>query len=86
MLRMLSTTIVFLLCLALAWFALACAMQRSLLFPAPPAGGPDLLARIPGAEQLWLDTPGARAEAWFLPPLSRGASAAARAPRTPRRS
>jgi fermentation-respiration switch protein FrsA (DUF1100 family) len=69
MLRLLTLGLALLLCLALAYGVLACAMQRSVLFPAPPAGGPDMLARIPGAERLWLETPDARAEAWFLPAL-----------------
>ena len=83
MLRFLVNGIVIALCLALGYGALACAMQRSVLFPAPPlAGGGDALARIPGAERIWLETPDARAEAWFLPALANQPDAAppARAP------
>ncbi len=69
MLRFLATGFAILLCLTLGYFVLACAMQRSVLFPAPPATGPDVFAHVPGAERIWIDTPAARAEAWFLPPI-----------------
>jgi len=69
MLRFAGIGLAILLCLAGGYFALACAMQRSMLFPAPPITDPDALARIPGAERIWLDTHDARAEAWYLPPI-----------------
>ena len=69
MLRLLAIGLTVLVCLAGGYFALACAMQRSVLFPAPPAGGADALARIPEAERIWLETDGARTEAWYLPPI-----------------
>jgi hypothetical protein len=69
MLRLLSIGLTVLVCLAGGYFGLACAMQRSVLFPAPPAGGADALARIPDAERIWLETNGARTEAWYLPPM-----------------
>lgn len=41
-------------------------MQRSMLFPMPPASlGLD---RPPGAEQVWLPTSFGKVEAWYLPP------------------
>lgn len=40
-------------------------VQRSLLFPAPPAG--DVPVRPPGAEVVWLPTPAGAVEAWYLP-------------------
>jgi len=82
MLRLFTSTLAIALCLVVAWGVLACAMQRSVLFPAPPAGGGDALSRVPGAEGLWLETPHARSEAWFLPALAPAPDAAppARAP------
>ena len=76
MLRSLGITLAVLLCFAGSYFVLACAMQRSLLFPAPPANEHDALARIPGAERLWLDGDAARAEAWFLPAVPEAAGPA----------
>ena len=55
MLRMLSTTIVFLLCLALAWFALACACSGRVCFRRRPRAAPTCRAAS-GAERLWLET------------------------------
>jgi len=69
MLRFSAVSLAFLLVLAGGYFVLACAMQRQALFPAPPAAGANAFERIPGAERIWLDTDGARAEAWYLPPL-----------------
>ena len=69
MLRFSAVALAILLSLAGGYFVLACAMQRSVLFPAPPVAGAGALERIPGAEQIWIDTDGARAEAWYLPPL-----------------
>jgi uncharacterized protein len=48
----------------LYWAALY-AMQRSMLFPAPPLAG--LAPRPADAQQIWLDVGEARVEAWFLP-------------------
>jgi len=70
MLRFSAFTIAILLALFVGYFFLACAMQRSVLFPAPRLAGGNPLERIPGAERLWLDTDAAHAEAWYLPPLS----------------
>jgi fermentation-respiration switch protein FrsA (DUF1100 family) len=72
MLRSSAVVIAFLLTLAGGYFVLACAMQRQALFPAPSARGDTAFERTPGAERIWLDTQGARAEAWYLPPLSPG--------------
>lgn len=69
MLRSSAVVIAFLLALAGGYFVLACAMQRQALFPAPPVTRAGAFERIPGAERIWLDTQGARAEAWYLPPL-----------------
>jgi hypothetical protein len=69
MLRFSAITIAVLLSITVGYFVLACAMQRSVLFPAPPVLPGSALERIPGAERIWLDTDGARAEAWLLPPL-----------------
>jgi pimeloyl-ACP methyl ester carboxylesterase len=69
MLRSSAVVIAFLLALAGGYFVLACAMQRQALFPAPTLAGDRTFERIPGAERIWLDTEGARAEAWYLPPL-----------------
>ena len=76
MLRFLASGLTVLICLAVGYFVLACAMQRSVIFPAPPAHGPDTFARVPGAERIWLETPDARTEAWFLPPVSGSVAAA----------
>ena len=49
------------------WWALAFALQRTLLFPRSMAmGGPADLERARG-ERLWLEAPGGRVEAWLLP-------------------
>src|SRR5262245_43221118 len=49
------------------WWALAFALQRSLLFPGSMAvGGAEDLERARG-ERLWLEAPGGRVEAWLLP-------------------
>jgi len=69
MLRFSAVAIALLLVLAGGYFVLACAMQRQVLFPAPPVAGASAFERIPRAERIWLDTDGARAEAWYLPPL-----------------
>jgi fermentation-respiration switch protein FrsA (DUF1100 family) len=49
-----------------AYWALLYALQRLVLFPAPPVSraGPDPGS---GIEPIWLDAEGARSEAWFLP-------------------
>ena len=69
MLRFSAIALALLLALAGGYLFLACAMQRHALFPAPAAAGRSAFERIPGAERLWLETEGARAEAWYLPPL-----------------
>jgi pimeloyl-ACP methyl ester carboxylesterase len=48
--------------------------QRTLIFPAPSAAGAP--ARPTDAKVIWLETPTAKVEAWYLPPLvSSGARA-----------
>ncbi len=49
----------------IVWFA-----QRSMLFPAPPAGyaDPTAVKRVGGSVQ-WLDLPFGRVESWWLPAL-----------------
>jgi pimeloyl-ACP methyl ester carboxylesterase len=70
MLRPSLTVIALLLALGAGYLALACAMQRSVLYPAPPApASPERLAAIPGAEQIWLESGARKSEAWLLPPL-----------------
>lgn len=61
------------LVLAVYWVFLFVA-QRGIAFPAPPAAGAP--ARPEDARQLWLETAAGRTEAWLLPPLANGASAA----------
>lgn len=54
----------------LAYWLLVFLAQRKIAFPAPPlAGAPP---RPADAEQVWLEIPGARVEAWLLPPLGAG--------------
>jgi pimeloyl-ACP methyl ester carboxylesterase len=77
MLRLSGIALAGALALLAGWFGLACAMQRTLLFPAPPAGAGRALDEIPGAERVWIETPRARSEAWLLSPLP---AAGARAP------
>jgi hypothetical protein len=50
-------------------------MQRAVLFPAPAVRGPEPDLRGRGAEGVWLEVAGARAEAWLLPGLGAGARA-----------
>jgi len=49
-------------------------VQRSMLFPRPPASM--AMTRPAGVEQVWLATPSGKVEAWYLPPLAPGAAAA----------
>ncbi|HVT34595.1 MAG TPA: alpha/beta fold hydrolase [Nevskiaceae bacterium] len=51
----------FLVAAAVLWFA-----QRSMIFPRIDARGQQ--ARPADAQQVWLDIPGGRVEAWYLPP------------------
>jgi fermentation-respiration switch protein FrsA (DUF1100 family) len=53
--------------IALYWLLLFL-FQRSLLFPRAFVGS--ALARPTDAQQVWLETPDGRIEAWFLPPLT----------------
>jgi fermentation-respiration switch protein FrsA (DUF1100 family) len=69
MLRFSAVALMGLFALCAGYLGLACAVQRSLLFPAPPVVGHGPLERIPGAERVWLEPQGARVEAWYLPPL-----------------
>jgi pimeloyl-ACP methyl ester carboxylesterase len=69
MLRSSAIILAILLVLAGGYCFLACAMQRQMLFPAPSFTGGDAFERAAGAERVWLDTDGARTEAWYLPPL-----------------
>src|SRR5262245_4448222 len=48
-----------------AYWTLIFFAQRSIQYPAPPLGG--VPAQPADAQQVWLDTPGARVEAWYLP-------------------
>ena len=76
MLRLPALATLCVLALAGGYFALACAMQRRVLFPAPPAESGAALESMPGAERVWLETDGVRAEAWYLPPLAAGSGPA----------
>jgi len=50
------------------YWAVLFLVQRRLMYPAPPlAGAPPA---PPDAVIAWLDIPGARTEAWYLPPLA----------------
>jgi fermentation-respiration switch protein FrsA (DUF1100 family) len=65
--RILTAAAVVLGGLLLAYWALLFVAQRAILFPAPSlAGAP---ARPADAEQIWLETPSGRVEAWYLRPL-----------------
>ncbi|MDH3224273.1 MAG: alpha/beta hydrolase, partial [Gemmatimonadota bacterium] len=59
--------------LYVGWAALLFLTQRRMMFPAAQAGATGSgVARTPAdVEQLWLDIPGGRVEAWFLPALDR---------------
>ena len=62
-----------LVALVLVYWAFLFTRQRAILFPAPdPAGAPP---RPADAEVVWLETPAARVEAWYLP--APGSAAAA---------
>jgi fermentation-respiration switch protein FrsA (DUF1100 family) len=68
MLRPSLTMLAILLALGAGYLALACAMQRSVLYPAPPApASPERLAAIAGAEQIRLES--GESETWLLSPL-----------------
>jgi hypothetical protein len=43
-------------------------VQRSAIFPAPPAPRFDVFARTPGAERIAVSNGGGESEAWLLPP------------------
>jgi pimeloyl-ACP methyl ester carboxylesterase len=55
--------------LVAAYWALLYTGQRAILFPAPPLSGAP--PRPPDVQQIWLDTPSGRVEAWLLPPTGR---------------
>ena len=66
--RLVSTVLV----AAAAWLVLVYLLQRSVLFPARTAAGvAPPIARV-GGEQVWLELPGGRVEAWFLPSRAPG--------------
>lgn len=67
--RILRRVLVFVLILVAAWWTLGCCVQRQILFPRHIIGAPSpqAFARLEGAEQLWLDTPDGKVEAWFIP-------------------
>jgi hypothetical protein len=68
-----------LLLLAVAWGLLGFLMQRHILFPGRAMRAPDgMQSQLPGVEVTWLDTPGGKIEAWFVP--APGASAESPAP------
>jgi hypothetical protein len=69
MLRSSLVAFAVLLVLVAGYFALACAMQRQMLFPAPSVAGGSAFERVPGTERVWLEAGGARVEAWYLSPL-----------------
>jgi pimeloyl-ACP methyl ester carboxylesterase len=69
MLRFSAIALAFALALAGGYLFLACAVQRQALYPAPAPAARSAFDRTPGAERIWLEPPGARVEAWYLPPL-----------------
>lgn len=56
-----------LLVLGLSWLGGVWLLQRAVIFPAPQA--PEPPSPPEDARQIWLSSPGARVEAWYLPPL-----------------
>ncbi len=62
------TLVAILLLIGGGYFALACASQRSVLFPRPPVPADSQADRIPGLEKLAVGA-SADVEAWYLPPL-----------------
>lgn len=62
MTRLLTGAAVFLA----AYWLLLFLLQRSVIFPAPPTGSAP--PRPGDAQQIWLETPAGRTEAWLLPP------------------
>ncbi len=63
--HLLQFTLISAVVLVGAYWALVWFWQRSLMYPAPPLAG--FSARPASAQQVWLDIPGARVEAWYLP-------------------
>jgi pimeloyl-ACP methyl ester carboxylesterase len=65
--KIVATAAVVLAGLVLLYWSLLFVGQRAIIFPAPSiAGAP---ARPADAQSIWLETPTARVEAWYLPPL-----------------
>lgn len=68
---LLRSLLAILLLAVAGWWTLLYFNQRSMMFPAPsPAGAPP---RPADALQVWLDLREGPVEAWYLPPLARGA-------------
>ena len=68
--RKLALTIAIALLLAGVCTAALYGLERALLFPKPAARGADGAWRRAAAQRLWVEVPGGRSEAWWLPPLS----------------
>jgi uncharacterized protein len=67
--RVVLLTLLGLTLVVVAYWAVVFFSQRSLMYPAPPVGG---MPERPGpVQQVWLEIPGAKVEAWYLPAASR---------------
>lgn len=64
-------TVLWALLLYSAYVGFIFLMQRQIMFPRGmiPAPSPDA-GKVPGREQLWLNTSSGRVEAWYLPPAT----------------
>lgn len=71
-LRGVRRIVVFLAVLYAAWLIAGCAIQRGMIFPREYAK-PDPLATegVFGLEQIWIDSPEGKVEAWYMPGFGR---------------
>jgi len=68
---MIVKTVLWALVVYAAYAGFVFLMQRQIMFPRGliPAPAPDA-GKVPGREQIWLDTSSGKVEAWYLPPAS----------------
>lgn len=71
-LRGVRRVVVFLGALYVAWLIAGCALQRKMIFPREYADQVPLATEgINGLEQIWIETPEGKVEAWYMPGFGR---------------